>query len=107
MKAFTDTYNFVAGMVVTIMTAVFGVYWYIFAAYMFFNIASSFGIPLYKPYMLVVYEEGSPTTIANSIQIITGIGFYGHKWGFQESHGLRVIKRRTLINGIWKGWEEI
>ena len=39
MKAFTDTYNFVVGMVVTIMTAVFGVYWYIFAAYMFFNIA--------------------------------------------------------------------
>jgi len=38
MKAFTDTYNFVVGMVVTIMTAVFGVYWYIFAAYMFFNI---------------------------------------------------------------------
>lgn len=58
MKAFTDTYNFVVGMVVTIMTAVFGVYWYIFAAYMFFNIASSFGIPQYKPYMLVVYEEG-------------------------------------------------
>ena len=39
MKAFTDTYNFVVGMAVTIMTAVFGVYWYIFAAYMFFNIA--------------------------------------------------------------------
>ena len=39
MKAFTDAYNFVVGMVVTIMTAVFGVYWYIFAAYMFFNIA--------------------------------------------------------------------
>lgn len=106
MKAFTDTYNFVAGMVVTIMTAVFGVYWYIFAAYMFFNIASSFGIPLYKPYMLVVYEEGSPTTIANSIQIITGIGFYGHKWGARISW-IESYKKKALINGIWKGWEEI
>lgn len=38
MKVFTDTYNFVAGVIVTIMTALFGVYWYIFATYMIFNI---------------------------------------------------------------------
>lgn len=38
MKAFTDTYNIVAGAVVTFMTAVFGIYWYIFAAYFIFNV---------------------------------------------------------------------
>lgn len=38
MKPFTDTYNLAAGMVVSIMTAIFGIYWYIFAAYMIFNV---------------------------------------------------------------------
>ena len=38
MKPFTDTYNLAAGMVVSIMTAIFGIYWYIFAAYLLFNI---------------------------------------------------------------------
>ncbi len=38
MKAFTDTYNLIAGALVTFMTAVFGIYWYIFAAYFIFNI---------------------------------------------------------------------
>lgn len=39
MKVFTDTYNLIVGTFVAIMTALFGVYWYIFAAYMFLNIA--------------------------------------------------------------------
>ncbi|MDE6567919.1 MAG: phage holin family protein [Lachnospiraceae bacterium] len=38
MKPFTDTYNLAAGMIVSIMTAIFGIYWYIFAAYLLFNI---------------------------------------------------------------------
>lgn len=38
MKAFTDTYNLAAGFIVSIMTAVFGINWYIFAAYFLFNI---------------------------------------------------------------------
>lgn len=38
MKPFTDTYNLAAGMVVSIMTAIFGIYWYIFAVYLVFNI---------------------------------------------------------------------
>ena len=38
MKVFTDTYNVVAGAVIAFMTAVFGIYWYIFAAYLIFNI---------------------------------------------------------------------
>ena len=38
MKAFTDTYNLIACAVVTFMTAVFGIYWYIFAAYFIFNV---------------------------------------------------------------------
>lgn len=38
MKAFTDTYNIVAGAIITFMTAIFGIYWYIFAAYLIFNI---------------------------------------------------------------------
>ncbi|MEZ3423794.1 MAG: phage holin family protein [Lachnospiraceae bacterium] len=38
MKAFTDTYNIVVGALVTFMTAVFGIYWYIFAAYFIFNV---------------------------------------------------------------------
>lgn len=38
MKVFTDTYNVVIGAIVTFMTAVFGIYWYIFAAYLIFNI---------------------------------------------------------------------
>ena len=38
MKAFTNTYNLAAGMMISIMTAIFGIYWYIFAAYLLFNI---------------------------------------------------------------------
>lgn len=38
MKAFTDSYNLAAGMIVSVMTALFGIYWYIFAAYLLFNI---------------------------------------------------------------------
>lgn len=38
MKVFTDTYNLAAGFLVSIMTAIFGIYWYIFAAYFLFNI---------------------------------------------------------------------
>ena len=38
MKAFTDTYNIIVGAVIAFMTAVFGIYWYIFAAYLIFNI---------------------------------------------------------------------
>lgn len=38
MKAFTDTYNLITGAIITIMTAIFGIYWYIFAAYLVLNI---------------------------------------------------------------------
>lgn len=38
MKAFNDAYNLAAGFIVSIMTAIFGIYWYIFAAYLLFNI---------------------------------------------------------------------
>jgi len=38
MKVFTDSYNLVAGALVTFATAVFGVYWYIFVAYLIFNV---------------------------------------------------------------------
>lgn len=38
MKVFTDTYNLIIGAIITIMTAVFGVYWYVFAAYMALNV---------------------------------------------------------------------
>lgn len=38
MKVFMDTYNLVMGMMISIMTAIFGIYWYIFAAYLVFNI---------------------------------------------------------------------
>lgn len=33
-----DAYNLFVGAVITFLTAVFGTYWYIFAAYLFFNI---------------------------------------------------------------------
>lgn len=39
MKVFADTYNLVVGTIVAVMTALFGVYWYIFAAYMLLNVA--------------------------------------------------------------------
>lgn len=38
MKAFTDTYNLAVGALITFMTAIFGIYWYIFAAYFIFNV---------------------------------------------------------------------
>lgn len=38
MKTFTDTYNLAAGAAITVMTTLFGVYWYVFAAYMALNI---------------------------------------------------------------------
>ncbi len=38
MKAFADTYNLIIGAVITAMAAVFGVYWYVFAAYMALNV---------------------------------------------------------------------
>ena len=33
-----DAYNLFVGAVITFLTAVFGTYWYIFAAYLFFNV---------------------------------------------------------------------
>lgn len=36
--ALTDKYNAFAGAIVTILTAIFGVYWYIFAAYFLLNV---------------------------------------------------------------------
>lgn len=35
---FVDKYNAVVGMVVTILTAVFGVYWYVFAGFLICNV---------------------------------------------------------------------
>lgn len=37
-KSFIDRYNAVVGTVVTVLTAVFGVYWYIFAGYLLCNV---------------------------------------------------------------------
>lgn len=37
-KSFIDRYNAVVGVAVTIMTAVFGIYWYIFAGYLLCNV---------------------------------------------------------------------
>lgn len=33
-----DTYNMIVGAAVTVLTAIFGVYWYIFAAFLIFNV---------------------------------------------------------------------
>lgn len=33
-----DTYNMVVGAAVTLLTALFGIYWYIFAAFLVFNV---------------------------------------------------------------------
>lgn len=38
MRNIYDTYNMAAGAVVTLLTAVFGIYWYIFAAYLALNV---------------------------------------------------------------------
>lgn len=38
MRVFTDTYNLVVGAVVAVMSAIFGIYWYIFATYFAFNV---------------------------------------------------------------------
>lgn len=38
MKAFTDTYNLITGAIIAVMTAIFGAYWYVFAAYMALNV---------------------------------------------------------------------
>lgn len=38
MKVFADSYNLFTGAVIAIMTAVFGIYWYIFAAYLALNV---------------------------------------------------------------------
>lgn len=38
MNVFADKYNVFTGMIVAFLTAVFGVYWYIFAAYLVLNI---------------------------------------------------------------------
>lgn len=37
MKAI-DTYNMIVGAIVAALTAIFGVYWYLFAAYLLFNV---------------------------------------------------------------------
>lgn len=35
---FIDKYNSAVGGIVTVLTAIFGIYWYVFAAYLIFNI---------------------------------------------------------------------
>lgn len=37
-KSFIDRYNAVVGAAVTILTAIFGIYWYIFAGYLLCNV---------------------------------------------------------------------
>lgn len=37
-KSFIDRYNTVVGAAVTILTAIFGIYWYVFAGYLLCNI---------------------------------------------------------------------
>ena len=38
MNVFTDTYNLAVGAVVAVLSAIFGVYWYVFVAYLVMNI---------------------------------------------------------------------
>lgn len=38
MKPFTDTYNLCLGAVIAALTAVFGIHWYVFVAYMILNV---------------------------------------------------------------------
>ncbi len=38
MKVFTDAYNLAVGAVVAVLSAIFGVYWYIFAGYFALNV---------------------------------------------------------------------
>lgn len=38
MKVFTDTYNLAVAAVVTVLSTIFGIYWYIFAAYLLLNV---------------------------------------------------------------------
>ena len=35
---FVDTYNAAAGAVVAVLSAIFGVYWYLFAGYLMLNV---------------------------------------------------------------------
>lgn len=37
-KSFVDKYNAIVGAFIAILTAIFGMYWYIFAAYLLFNL---------------------------------------------------------------------
>lgn len=38
MRNFIDKYNMITGAIVTVLTAIFGTYWYVFAAYLLLNI---------------------------------------------------------------------
>ena len=37
-NVFADKYNVLTGMIVAFLTAVFGVYWYVFAAFLLLNV---------------------------------------------------------------------
>lgn len=38
MNVFTDTYNLAVGAAVAVLSAIFGVYWYVFVAYLVMNV---------------------------------------------------------------------
>ena len=38
-QGFMDKYNAIVGAAVAILTAVFGIYWYVFAAFLLLNVA--------------------------------------------------------------------
>lgn len=62
---FVDKYNGIMGAIVTVLTAIFGVYWYVFAAYLLLNILDWLS-GWYKSYKK--HEESSKVGLKGAIK---------------------------------------
>lgn len=62
---FVDKYNGIMGAIVTVLTAIFGVYWYVFAAYLLLNILDWLS-GWYKSYKK--HEESSKVGLKGAVK---------------------------------------
>ena len=89
-QGFMDKYNAIAGAAVAILTAVFGIYWYVFAAFLLLNVIDWL-TGWYKSHKKK--EESSKTGL---IGIVKKLG--DHSCGFHYFRRVRTLRKRRAGN---------
>lgn len=92
-QGFMDKYNAIAGAAVAILTAVFGIYWYVFAAFLLLNVIDWL-TGWYKSYKKK--EESSKTRTDRHCKEAGLLG--DHSCGFHYFRRVRTLRKRRAGN---------